>query len=116
MRMELRHIVTGTSFTDRSDTTRDFTIENGLLVAKGSGGANVVAWGDTDCFGRWDEGCDSVGGVDEGVERGTHGQAPQCYMRTMRETLRMSCEPETFVTSPLQCWELQPICCFCNCF
>jgi hypothetical protein len=27
----------------------------------------------------------------------------------------LRCGPETSVTSPLRWWELQPICCFCNC-
>jgi hypothetical protein len=27
----------------------------------------------------------------------------------------LRCGPETSVTSPLRGWELQPICCFCNC-
>ncbi len=35
----------------------------------------VVVLERVNAFARWDEGCDSVGGVDEGVERGAHGQA-----------------------------------------
>ena len=62
-------------FTDRMDTTRDFRLEGGQLVLKGTTSEDGAARGDAGGVGEWDEGCGAVGGGDEGVERRARGPA-----------------------------------------